>query len=391
VCIRTRLAGMRRRWLSSASSAHLGVLQLFKIELASKPANKKLRLLFPAGASTPSASAAVLAEAAAKGEPALISVAALQQLLGAEAPLKLTGAAGSVTLLEDNASTHHAPAAATAYALVPQQSEDALALALAHRSEPLAEVLAEAARLSEPDWSVTVARQAPPTPAPLTGWQRKVLAAASDGDASALAPLLRGCEEAELLSARQTASGATPLHLAAASGDVDCVQALLRAGCSVSSPANNGATPLHWAAGGGHTVVVRELLAAGAPAEARSSTWTSTVRGDGSGQTAAHWAAATGHSESLAALLSAEPHALLLRDERDLTPAAVAQRDGHTWLKDALEGLRDQQVVCVQVSYEMGAQLPVGSPASTPASEREAGDSQRPPPLTAVAEPRAEN
>eukprot|EP00965_Chrysotila_dentata_P234647 6200299-Pleurochrysis_carterae.AAC.4 len=130
-------------------------------------------------------------------------------------------------------------------------------------------------------------------------------------------------------------------------------QVLARAGCPVDARAINGSTPLHWAAGGGQTAVVRALLAAGASAEARSSTWCASVRGSDSGQTPAHWAAASGHGETLALLLAAAPHALVLNDERQLTPAGVAAREGYEGLQRALDHLRDQKVVCVRVRREL--------------------------------------
>ena len=191
-----------RRWLGS--SAHVGVLQVFKVELVSKPPKKNMRLLFPAGASSPSSSAAVLAEAAARGEPAIISVAALEQLMGSDSPLKLTGASDSAPLLERNTHT------ACSDGLTPDRTtNNSMAAALVGQAEPLSEVLAEAARAYEPDWSVTVARRAPEPGPPLTEWQRGVLAAAADGDAPALVLLLQSAQESEHIAIRSSAAGAT--------------------------------------------------------------------------------------------------------------------------------------------------------------------------------------
>mmetsp|Transcript_47475 Transcript_47475/g.78567 ORF Transcript_47475/g.78567 Transcript_47475/m.78567 type:complete len:273 (+) Transcript_47475:2-820(+) len=240
------------------------------------------------------------------------------------------------------------------------------------QSKPLAEELAAVVEANEPNWHATVAKRSEDLEPP-SEWQAAVLAAAADGNTAKVLPesafqcrrpyllleLLRDCDAHELAAARLPPSGGTPLHLVAADGSVAAVQALLRSGCHIHARAINGSTPLHWAAGGGNTAVVRELLAAGAHAEARSSTWCATVRGNDSGQTAAHWAAATGHWETLAVLLGSDPHALLLQDERQLTPAGLAAREGFTGVQMALHELMEEQVVCVRVHREMTVQKPI--------------------------------
>ena len=149
--------------------------------------------------------------------------------------------------------------------------------------------------------------------------QMRVLKAAADGtDVAELEAALRDCPAAELRAATLPPSGGSALHLAASSGALEMVQALLDAGCELHARAANGSTALHWAAGSGHAAVVRALLRLGASPTTRTSTWGSTVRGDNSGQTAAHWAAGSGHDDALGALLDADPHALLVRDERQL-------------------------------------------------------------------------
>lgn len=90
-------------------------------------------------------------------------------------------------------------------------------------------------------------------------------------------------------------SGHTSLHVAAASGCLPIVQALLGAGADVNARRAMGATPLHWACRGGHVDAVRALIAAGArPSEA-----------DGLGLTPAHLAAVRGHASVLQALAQA--------------------------------------------------------------------------------------
>lgn len=64
----------------------------------------------------------------------------------------------------------------------------------------------------------------------------------------------------------------TPVHSAAASGALACLEALLSAGGSARSPDGlRGSTPLHWAAQGGSADCVRALLAAGAAADAENT------------------------------------------------------------------------------------------------------------------------
>ena len=63
-------------------------------------------------------------------------------------------------------------------------------------------------------------------------------------------------------------------------------------------------------------------------------------------------AAGSAHTAALEALLQHDPHALLMQDERQLAPAAVAARDGHPWLKTGLDRLANERVVCVRVHRE---------------------------------------
>ena len=134
-------------------------------------------------------------------------------------------------------------------------------------------------------------------------------------------------------------------------------------GCSVHAIAANGSTPLHWAAGSGHVEVCKMLLRAGASTRARSSTWRSTVRGNDSGQTPAHWAAASGHEGALSELLVEDPHALMMEDERQMAPAAVAARDGHPWLQESLVSLERERMVCVRVTRDATMQRVLGDAA----------------------------
>ena len=295
---------------------------------------------------------------------------------------------------------------------------------------PLGTILAAATRDAAPDWDRTAQPTAAiiPNEPPLASATRAMLRAAAEGNVVALEGLL----DPLTLNARLPPSGArcacarlrthdpnphhpyspwlplpfppclapsltsplTPLpqippappnpnppsalHLAAASGDLTTVRILLSAGSSVDTIAANGSTPLHWAAGGGHSKVLRELLAAGACTEARSSTWCVSVRGEETGQSALHWAAAGGHSDCVDQLVAAAPHTLLSRDERALTPATLAKREGHVRLEALLTKLEQEAVIRVRVrrkqtlvrtitSERRGGQgEPIGAPLPVP-------------------------
>jgi hypothetical protein len=85
-------------------------------------------------------------------------------------------------------------------------------------------------------------------------------------------------------SAAAAHSGSTPLHLAARSGALAVVRALLGAHARVDATNAHGQTPLHVAAAAGHADVCAALLAAGADADAsdawgRSARWYVEVAG----------------------------------------------------------------------------------------------------------------
>lgn len=368
-------SSQRLRQLSSAKAARVGVLQVYRLELADQPPpQKRVRLLFPAGVPrTNEETAAQLASAAERGDPVFVPASALHRLLGDD-----------MVQLQLNATADGAPrklleAGSAAHALVTRASGSSeVALALAEVAVPLSDALAGSGAVSHPDWRTTtdleVNLAASVTPAPLASEaQHSVLSAAASADTFLLAKAIAACPADELVGATLAPSGATALHLAAAAGALPAVRMLLDAGTSVHAIARNGSTALHWAAGSGHASIVGALLAAGSSTRARSSTWRSTVRGNDSGQTAAHWAAASGHTEVLELLLAEDPHALLLEDERQMSVSAVAARDGHPWLQSALDGLMREQVVCVRISRETTLARSLGDIKSSEQPEEGAG------------------
>ena len=101
---------------------------------------------------------------------------------------------------------------------------------------------------------------------------------AGRGHVLALDGLLR--QRPKLLHARRARDRATPLHVAAAAGNLEAVKALLKRKCRVDVVDSNGATPLMHAAGAGAIDVCTRLVKSGADASKR----------DAAGRTASSWA-----------------------------------------------------------------------------------------------------
>ena len=70
-------------------------------------------------------------------------------------------------------------------------------------------------------------------------------------------------------------------------------------------------------------------------------------------------------------LLQHDAQALLMEDERQMAPAAIAARDGHPWLQSSLERLASERVVCVRVTRDMTVQRPLGQMNGQASEERE--------------------
>ena len=98
-----------------------------------------------------------------------------------------------------------------------------------------------------------------------------------------------------------TEQGETPLHVAARTGDVEAIRALLRNGVDLNARRDDGRSPLSGALWSGHTEIARMLLSVGTDPNA----------GDDVGEAPLHIAAKMGDEEATRALLrhGADPNA----------------------------------------------------------------------------------
>jgi len=117
----------------------------------------------------------------------------------------------------------------------------------------------------------------------------------------------------------------TPLHYAAAAGEVDALRWLLEHGADVDAPGRRGIRALHLAAWHGMPGALETLTANGADVDARTA----------DGSTALHWAAEQGFARSVRILLQAGADADV-PDARGRKPADLAERRGHRALAEAI-------------------------------------------------------
>ena len=117
---------------------------------------------------------------------------------------------------------------------------------------------------------------------------------------------------------------ATPLHLAAAKGDVGTIRALIAAGAYVEAT-DNGLTPLHFAASMGHASAIEALTAAGASLSARDGK---------NGYTPLHQATVWSHVDAIRALVDAGA-ALEAKSDTGWTPRQIA-----TFMTGNVEAIR---------------------------------------------------
>ena len=110
----------------------------------------------------------------------------------------------------------------------------------------------------------------------------------------------------------------TALHIAASKGHAAVVARLIKAGCVVDEKANHGATALHLAARKGHDDVVEALLESGVDIQVV----------DGKGATPLH-AACSGGDEDVVALLLSRGADVAAVDGKGKTPRQIATKKGH--------------------------------------------------------------
>lgn len=152
-----------------------------------------------------------------------------------------------------------------------------------------------------------------------TDLREHIQAAAVTGDL----PLLRRLVEsfgADTVRLEDDPEELTTLHYACSSGHIALVNYLLSPAVASSPTAarNNAFTPLHAAAMNGHADICEVLLARGADVNAQTSPQR---------YAPLHSAAFAGHRATVVVLLSFGADARL-RNYRDETPAATAQRTG---------------------------------------------------------------
>jgi len=153
-----------------------------------------------------------------------------------------------------------------------------------------------------------------------------LLLAAQDGT---IDEVRRLCAQGLLPKAGTDIHGQSPLHLAAARGRVEIVEALLAAGADKDVPDGSRTTPLHVAAHEGHAQVVTALCQSGA----------SVSRGDSQSMSPLHAACLAGHHGVMKALTNAGAK---LHDENKAgrSPLHLAASSGHLLVVQGLLELR---------------------------------------------------
>lgn len=153
--------------------------------------------------------------------------------------------------------------------------------------------------------------------------------AAALGDADRVDALLRA--EPEIRDSRSP-DGWTPLHLAAHFGHEDVVRLLLERGAAVDVRSRNvmANTPLH-AAAGRHPRICQILVEAGADVNSRQE----------GGWTPLHAAARSGHEDTVELLLSRGADPTLTNDDGE-SAALTAERSGYAELAERIQEAREE-------------------------------------------------
>jgi ankyrin repeat protein len=238
---------------------------------------------------------------------------ALQQLLVGISTThqQLRVAAADITAAAVNAALQAAASVVGEAAMQPAGRHDdavkAAALHVAPSAPETALLLTAAAAAAK---SAVKAFANPSAPTTVTAALHR---AAASGDIQVLQALL--CDAQAPVDAADKA-GWTALHKAAYGGHAAVVQLLLDAGAAVHLSAANGHTALHSAARKGHTAVVKLLLAAKADVNAAAA----------GGKTALYLAAEGGHTGVVGFLLAAPQLAIVSM----LGAAGAAAAAGHT-------------------------------------------------------------
>ena len=115
--------------------------------------------------------------------------------------------------------------------------------------------------------------------------------------------------------------GATPLHMAATSGNAYATKGLLALGANPAKSSYSGLTPLYLAAQRGHDDVATLLI--GSVPKSKQRALLDQRVGD-NGQTALHAAALHGHGEFVRTLLDAGASASVTENSQGSTPAQYA-------------------------------------------------------------------
>lgn len=160
--------------------------------------------------------------------------------------------------------------------------------------------------------------------------------AAHSGDVEKVHAVLQRKPELEI---RTTNQKYTPLHVAVTNNHAATASVLLDAGANIEAVANDGLQAIHLAAMRGYANVTKALLQRGANVHATEA----------NNATALHAAAFYGHAEVVRMLLEggADPNR---KDRGGLTPFTLAQRKGHTAIQALMKNVN--QVTSVSEKAE---------------------------------------